>query len=168
MKYRNLFIITAFIAISGIIAIYIFNNKPEKKSKKTESTENQSEFTKNGTLSFIKANTNEKIKTIDIEIAKDDYSREKGLMYRRNMFENQGMLFIFEESSPRYFWMKNTYISLDLIYVDENRKIVSFQKSAVPLSEETLPSYKNAMYVVEVIAGFVDKFNIKEGDIIDF
>ncbi len=84
------------------------------------------------------------------------------------MEEMQGMLFVFEDATPRSFWMKNTYISLDIIYVDADKKIVSIQKSAVPLSEESLPSYKDAMYVVEVNAGFTDKYNIKEGDQISF
>ena len=84
------------------------------------------------------------------------------------MDENQGMLFIFDDSSPRYFWMKNTYISLDIIYIDENFRIVSIQKTALPRSEESLPSEKPAKYVVEVNAGFTDKYKINKGDKISF
>jgi uncharacterized membrane protein (UPF0127 family) len=171
MNKRNFIIlILIFSGIAIIAIIYLSNNYFKKEETKVvEIKKDEPEFVKHGTLQFISINNaNQLIKTIDIEIAKDEYSREKGMMYRRNMMENQGMLFVFEDASPRYFWMKNTYISLDIIYVGKDKKIVSIQKSAVPLSEESLPSYKDAMYVVEVIAGFADKFKINEGDSISF
>ncbi|MFZ4400192.1 MAG: DUF192 domain-containing protein [Bacteroidales bacterium] len=169
MTKKQLFIITALIVISGILAIVYFSGKTKLKPEvsTTPKTE-EAVFTKHGELSFIKAADNKLINTISVEFAKDEYSREKGLMYRRKMDEMQGMLFFFEDNAPRNFWMKNTYISLDIIYIGENKKIVSIQKSAIPLSEESLPSFKDAMYVLEVIAGFTDKYGIKEGDEIQF
>jgi uncharacterized membrane protein (UPF0127 family) len=60
--------------------------------------------------------------------------------------------------------MKNTYISLDIIYIDDHKEIVSVQKYTTPLSEESLPSFKKAQYVLEVNAGFFDKYHISYGD----
>lgn len=169
MNKRNIIILIIILIIAIIAAIYLINHSSTTEKKNTtEIIESKSDFVKQGSLSFIRFADNQTIKTIAIEIAKDEYSREKGLMYRRSMDESQGMLFVFEDASPRYFWMKNTYISLDIIYVGADKHIVSIQKSAIPLSEESLPSNKDAMYVVEVNAGFVDKYGIKEGDGISF
>jgi uncharacterized membrane protein (UPF0127 family) len=84
------------------------------------------------------------------------------------MSDEQGMLFIFSEAAEQSFWMKDTYISLDIIYVDDKKEIVSIQKYTTPQSEESLPSYKKAQYVVEVNAGFCDKYHIAFGDRIAF
>ncbi len=89
-------------------------------------------------------------------------------MYRTSMEENQGMLFIFSAEFPRNFYMKNTYIPLDIIYLDQHKKIVSFQENAVPLNEEGLPSEIPAMYVLEVNAGMAEKWLLEIGDTISF
>ena len=125
-------------------------------------------FTKEGELTFLSKPGRKKIIHIDIEIAGNDYEREKGLMYRHSLPDNAGMLFIFEQSGPLSFWMRNTYISLDIIFADENRQIVTIQKNAKPLSYVQIPSKMNAKYVVEVNAGFCDKYGIAVGDYISF
>ncbi|RAJ08406.1 hypothetical protein LX64_01057 [Chitinophaga skermanii] len=125
-------------------------------------------FKKQGELWFISKQNNDTIRKIDIEVARTDEERAKGLMYRRSMEETQGMLFIFDVAEEQSFWMKNTYISLDLLYIGENKEIVSIQKYATPLSEDGLPSYKKALYVVEVVGGYCDKYHITYGDKIDF
>lgn len=170
MKIKLKIILSLFILIIIVFA-YVFLKKDKNDNAKIQEIEvvkDENVFQKHGELKFIAEESDKIIKQIDIEIAKDDFSREKGLMYRRIMAENQGMLFIFDNEEPRYFWMKNTYISLDIIYVSKDKKVVSIQKSAVPLSEESLPSYKPAQYVVEVNAGFTDKYGVKEGVKIDF
>ena len=165
MKKKQIMIIIAIILVIVVIAIPYLMNKPKEIPKENVSPKQEEPtFTKQGELSFISSTDKKIINTISIEFAKDEYSREKGLMYRRNMDEKQGMLFLFEDAAPRSFWMKNTYISLDIIYIGADKKIVSIQKSAIPLSEESLPSYKDAMYVLEVNSGFTDKYKIKEGD----
>jgi uncharacterized membrane protein (UPF0127 family) len=125
-------------------------------------------FTKQGELSFLRQGTGEKIAQIDIEIADTPAKRTLGLMYRRSLPQDAGMLFIFESSGPLSFWMKNTYIPLDMIFADEGKTIVSIAKNTVPLSEALIPSGKNAMYVVEVNAGFCDKHGIRTSDLISF
>jgi len=123
-------------------------------------------FVKEGELYFI--SNKDTLKKINIEIAEKPEEREQGLMYRKSMDEFNGMLFIFEKSEPQNFWMKNTIIPLDIIYINENKEIVTIQENTVPYSEEAIPSYKNSMYVVEVNAGFCGKFRIKEKDVISF
>ncbi|GAA0559548.1 DUF192 domain-containing protein [Chitinophaga japonensis] len=130
--------------------------------------DNGPQFKKEGELYFISKTSQDTIRKINIELAESDDERAQGLMNRKSMTDDQGMLFIFSEAEEQSFWMKNTYISLDIIYVDENKEIVSIQKYATPLSEESLPSFKKAMYVVEVNAGFCDKYHIAYGDRIAF
>jgi uncharacterized membrane protein (UPF0127 family) len=125
-------------------------------------------FTKEGELTFLSKTGKKKILHIDIEIAGNDYEREKGLMYRHSLPDNAGMLFIFEQSGPLSFWMRNTYIPLDIIFADENRQIVTIQKNTKPLSYAQIPSKRNSKYVVEVNAGFCDKYGIVIGDFITF
>ncbi|MGH2575768.1 MAG: DUF192 domain-containing protein, partial [Ignavibacteria bacterium] len=105
---------------------------------------------------------------IDVEIAETDEKRYRGLMYREKIEENQGMLFIFQDEEEQSFYMKNTIISLDIIFINSKKKIVKIHKNAIPLKTNSLPSGKPALYVVEVNAGFTDKYNIKEGDFIDW
>lgn len=125
-------------------------------------------FSKEGELYFISKANNDTIRKIDVELAETDEERAKGLMDRKSMSDDQGMLFIFPTAEEQSFWMKNTYISLDIIYVGEDKEIVSVRKYATPLSEESLPSFKKAMYVVEVTAGFCDKYHVAYGDKIAF
>ena len=125
-------------------------------------------FKKEGELTLFRKNTDSIIKIVDIEIASNNYERETGLMYRKSMKDNQGMLFVFEDSKPRYFYMKNTYIPLDLIYLGTDKTIVSFQENAIPLNEKSLPSYENAKYVLELNAGLVEKWNLQLGDSISY
>jgi len=126
------------------------------------------QFVKNGELVIINKNKKDTLKKINIEIADNPEKREQGLMYRKTMNESNGMLFIFEKSEPQNFWMKNTILPLDIIFINENKEIVTIQQNTIPFSEESIPSYKNSMFVLEVNAGFCGKFSIKEGDLISF
>jgi uncharacterized membrane protein (UPF0127 family) len=123
-------------------------------------------ITKEGEVTFLK--DGKTFRKIDVEIAENDTDRQKGLMFRPYLSDSVGMLFVFEEPTPQSFWMKNTMISLDIIYVDQNKKIVSIQKKAKPYSEESLPSFGDAQYVVEVNGGYCDKYGIQVGDTIVF
>ncbi|WP_046744957.1 DUF192 domain-containing protein [Kordia zhangzhouensis] len=148
-----------------LVALVIFscaNSDKDKKIKTVEFT-----FTKEGQLTLSKASGNDII-TLDIEFAETPYERETGLMHRSSMKNNQGMLFIFSEEYPRSFYMKNTLIPLDIIYIDADKKIVSFQENAKPLDETGLPSKVPAMYVLEVNAGLAQKWLLEIGDTITF
>ena len=104
------------------------------------------------------------IQHLKLEIADDEYQRETGLMYRESMETDQGMLFVFENEEPRGFHMKNTYISLDLLFLDSQNKIVSISKNAQPRSLETIPSEVPAQYVLEINGGLSDQWNLAVGD----
>ncbi|TVZ10552.1 hypothetical protein JM80_3104 [Cellulophaga sp. RHA_52] len=125
-------------------------------------------FTKEGTLTITKSTNNSKALTLDIEIAETDYETQTGLMERTSMKENQGMLFIFPDSRMHSFYMKNTKIALDIIYIDENLRIASFQENAKPLDETGLSSKVPVMYVLEINAGLSEKYMLEVGDKIDF
>ncbi|SDS75498.1 DUF192 domain-containing protein [Winogradskyella sediminis] len=125
-------------------------------------------FKKEGTLTLKKADSDAIIKTIDIEIADDEYTTQTGLMYRTKLETNHGMLFIFPNVQMRSFYMKNTKIPLDIIYIAEDLTIVSFQKNAKPMDETSLPSEAPAKYVLEINGGLSDAWQLEIGDKISF
>ena len=120
-------------------------------------------FTKEGELTFTDSLGTLKTK-IDLEIADNDYERQLGLMNRKEMNENEGMLFIFPMQGNQSFWMRNTLISLDMIFVNDQKQIVTIQKNTKILSDQSYPATQPSIYVVEVLAGFTDKHNIRVGD----
>jgi len=124
-------------------------------------------FRKDGSLSIMLTGNPSPI-MLDIEVADDDGERMRGLMDRQNLPDNAGMLFIFPDEEPRSFWMKNTLISLDIIYINSRKEIVSIQKYTQPRSTYSIPSEKPATYVLEVNAGFTDNHGINPGDKIEF
>ena len=120
-------------------------------------------FKKEGELTFVDSTGNPIIK-IDIEIADNDYERQLGLMNRESMEEMQGMLFIFPEERFQSFWMMNTLFSLDILFINSQKEIVTIHKNTKPLSEQSYPSSEPAIYVLEVNAGFCERHNVKLGD----
>ena len=109
---------------------------------------------------------------INIEIAKKHVERIRGLQFRESMREDSGMLFIFEESRRHRFWMKDTLIPLDIIWMDQDKRIVHIEHSVPPCPLNTsCPSYtptNPALYVLEVNAGIAKKIGFKEGIKLDF
>ncbi len=168
-KKRNVFITIAAFIILTFMAVLIIIPSKKKNNKKhpvTTTTNNEPVFRKDGELTFV--HNNKTLHTISIEIADDDAERTQGLMYRQGMPDSCGMLFIFEEMQPLSFWMKNTRFSLDIIYVNKDFRIVSIAENTVPFSEMSIPSGKDAMYVVEVNAGFCENKSIVVGNKITF
>lgn len=142
-------------------------NERRKDRDRPAGTAKAPEFRKDGTLSFFVSQTRDTV-TIDIEVADHQEEIMRGLMYRPQMDEYRGMLFVFPGEEQRSFWMKNTYISLDILFVDNDRKIVKVQESTQPLSTEAVLSYRPAKYVIEVNAGFAARHGIREGDKVSF
>ena len=119
-------------------------------------------FTKEADLAFI--NGNDTIVNLDIELAESAYEQQTGLMHRPSMELSQGMLFIYEDERPRpSFYMKNTQMALDLIYIDKSKKVVEINKNTKPYDETPIRATQPAQYVLEVNAGFADKYNITTG-----
>ncbi|MFH1460234.1 MAG: DUF192 domain-containing protein [Candidatus Omnitrophota bacterium] len=102
------------------------------------------------------------------EKAKTLSARRQGLQYRKSMPQNQGMLFFFENEGCHNFWMKNTYLALDIAFIDKNKKILDIQQM-VPLRDDLRYSIKEPYkYVLEMNAGWFKKHNISPGDKLSF
>jgi YVTN family beta-propeller protein len=106
-----------------------------------------------------------------VDVANDPEEQSRGLMFRKSMEWNNGMLFVYEDVKYLSFWMKNTYIPLDMIFVDKDLRIVDIKEDVqpCPLQEDICPSYPSkqpAKYVLEVNAGFVQQNGITVGDIL--
>jgi uncharacterized membrane protein (UPF0127 family) len=139
----------------------------EQNTGNKKVTPSEITFTKEGTLTIIKEDGSP-LRTIDIEIADDDYQRETGLMHRASMLDTQGMLFVFDEEDFRGFYMKNTLISLDIIYIDASGKMISFAEQTKPMDETTLPSQLPAKYVLELNGGLSEDWVLEVGDRIEW
>lgn len=161
-QWLKLFVISSF----GISCFSSISCKEKNQNTTVKSA--TISFKKEGELKINKATTDSIITTLNIEIADDDYSTQTGLMYRKSMESNQGMLFIFPDSDYRSFYMKNTEISLDIIYISQDKQIVSIQKNAKPMDETSLPSEAPAKYVLEVNAGLSDTWGLEKGDTIEY
>ena len=128
----------------------------------TDVPEEMIPFRVDGTLDLVRGT--DVLLTLDIEIAESDSATVRGMMQRTSFPPNSGMLFLFEEEELRGFWMGNTPLSLDLLFISADSQIVSFTKYAPPFSTETIPSKAPSQFVLEVPAGFVDSNGIVEGD----
>lgn len=99
-----------------------------------------------------------------VELATTDAERSQGLMYRKELPEGQGMLFDFQRDQEVAFWMKNTYIPLDMIFIRSDGRIMRIAENTEPLSEKLVPSNAAVRGVLEVIAGTTRKLGIAVGD----
>ncbi len=104
------------------------------------------------------------VHVFSVEIADSEAAREKGLMFRKKLPEGQGMLFNFHREQNVTFWMQNTYIPLDMIFIRANGQILRIAENTEPLSTELIPSGGPVLAVLEVIAGTASKFGIAPGD----
>jgi len=108
---------------------------------------------------------------IQIERAATPQQQAQGLMFRESLSKNSGMLFLFPDQKPRSFWMKNTLIPLDLVWIDESKTIVGVTENAVPCKEgpcKTYPSNLAVKYVLEINAKSSSQFGLKTGQKVDF
>ncbi|WP_299320729.1 DUF192 domain-containing protein [uncultured Maribacter sp.] len=148
-----------------VVALLLFSCKEE--SKKTIATQSI-DFTNEGDLSIF-LNSSDTVKTkFNIEFAETDYETQTGLMYRKGMDSNQGMLFIFPDERVHSFYMKNTEFPLDIIYIKEDLRIASFQENAQPLNETGLTSQVPIKYVLEINGGLAQELGLSIGDSISF
>ncbi len=105
-------------------------------------------------------------KAFHVEIAATEAQREQGLMYRPMMAADAGMVFLYDRPQQVAFWMKNTVIPLDMLFIGGNGRIVSIHERAVPFSEETIASGPDAQDVLEVNGGTVARLGIQVGDLV--
>lgn len=166
-KLRSILIIGALLCfVAAFVLPDFLSMNSGTNSVEPSGTVAEPPFTKHGTLSFLHSDST--ATTIDIEIVEDDFHRSRGLMYRRNMDENRGMLFVFESERPLSFWMKNTHIPLDMVFVDEEMRIVNIHENTEPLQEIHYRSTAPARYCIEVNAFFCQTHGIKAGDVVAF
>jgi uncharacterized membrane protein (UPF0127 family) len=104
------------------------------------------------------------VRAFTVELATNDAERERGLMYRKELPEGRGMLFDFQHDRPVAFWMRNTYIPLDMIFIRGDGRILRIAENTVPESERLVPSGGPVRAVLEVVAGTAKKFGIQPGD----
>ena len=102
--------------------------------------------------------------TFVVEVAKTIEERRSGLMYRKKLLNNEGMLFVFPQERIIQLWMKNTYIPLDVIFISENKVIVDIKRNMKRLSETIVRSKVKSRYALEFNAGLINKLDIKIGD----
>ncbi|MBI1933599.1 MAG: DUF192 domain-containing protein [Ignavibacteriales bacterium] len=162
----NVYKILVVVIIIAFIILLLSNLlKPKAHINPSHAANNEEtyKFKKEGELTFQKKDGNF-VSTIDVEFADNEIERATGLMFRKEMNENQGMLFVFPTEEFQSFYMKNTILPLDIIYVNKNLEIVTIFNHTTPFSLESLPSTGPAQYVVEVNAEYTKKHNIVVGD----
>jgi uncharacterized protein len=104
------------------------------------------------------------VHAFDVRLATNDAERERGLMFVKSLPEGQGMLFDFKRDQPVSFWMHNTYIPLDMMFIAGDGRIMHIVENAKPLSDDLIPSQYPVRAVLEVIGGTAEKLGIKTGD----
>lgn len=139
------------------------NPTAEQVAEKVVKNENLPEKT----LTVIRADGAKK--DFFVEIADNDLTRKIGLMNRDSLAADRGMLFVFSKSGMMNFWMKNTKIPLDMVFIDDNRKISHIVSNAQPCVSDDCPLYNSkfpARYVVELAAGVAENAGLKKGDLV--
>ena len=114
-----------------------------------------------GTLEIV---TKSGVRPFSVELAVTDEERAKGLMFRKEVPEGYGMLFDFKQDQMVTMWMKNTYVSLDMIFIKHDGRIARIAENTKVLSEDIIPSGQPVRAVLEVVAGTAKKFGIAPGD----
>lgn len=110
-----------------------------------------------------------KEKCFQVEIANSPETRETGLMFREALEDDAGMLFIFPQEGLYSFWMKNTKIALDIVWIDSNSKVIFINRDTQPCQEEQCPTitpHERAKYVLEIKAGKTREIGLNNGDIL--
>ena len=104
------------------------------------------------------------VQVFSVEMATTEQEKETGLMYRKELADGKGMLFDFSPEQEVSMWMKNTYISLDMIFIRADGRILRIAENTEPMSTRIIPSRGLAKGVLEVIAGTAKKYGIEPGD----
>lgn len=148
-----------------LIFMIVFSLPNFFNNKKANVDENQPDYLKSLNKSYVNIGNIQ----VKVYLAKNDLERGRGLSYTKALLEDEGMLFVFDKSDIYQFWMKGMNYPLDIIWINDQKRIIHIEHS---LSPETFPnlfsSESPALYVLEVNAGFCEKHQIKIGDIVSF
>ena len=115
-------------------------------------------------LEPLQVRTDRGVSSFQVEIADSEMEREYGLMCRRALAADRGMLFLFAKATPQMFWMRNTLIPLDIIYIGADGRVVSISRNVQPLDESGAPSAGPAKFVLELAAGRAAQIGLLPGD----
>ncbi len=105
---------------------------------------------------------------VPVEVARTPEQRSTGLMYRRSLKPGRGMLFVFDKASVRSFWMKNTYVPLDIVFIGPDKRVAGVVENAKPLSTEPRRVPAPSRWVLEVAAGQSAARGLRKGDRVYF
>ena len=157
MKKYYLVIILIILVIGTLIGLFILNSNQSN----VQSDQSKLQALTDSSKVSVKINNS----TLKLEVARSEQKREEGLMNIKKMQDNSGMIFIFEDEQIRTFWMKNTYISIDIIFLDKDLKIVKIFENTKPLqTSEIYSSDYPSQFVIEANSGWVEKHNLKVSD----
>jgi uncharacterized protein len=154
-----MFRLTILLPISILFFVSACNGETEIE-RTAERETRQLEYTLS--VEFIDSQ-GEVVSVIEAAVADDDASRTEGLMDVHDLPDNAGMIFIFEGEQERSFWMANTPLPLDIIFVNADMEIVRIHRNTSPYSQENILSEAPAKYAVEVNAGYTMRHDITEG-----
>ena len=135
-----------------------------KFSKSSSKNTFEPTFLKEG-IGYFSNELGDTIAEFQIELAESNKEIQIGMMWRKSMSKEMGMLFLMPEEKIQSFWMKNTYIPLDIIYINSERRVVSIIDNAKPMSEKPLPSMEPANSILEVSGGTCAKLGIQHGNL---
>ena len=110
----------------------------------------------------------QKLISFEVEVANTKKQIRKGLQHRESLPKKKGMLFIFPTLKPHAFWMLNTKISLDILFIDDQYRIVHIVKNTIPLKQKDIGRFVPSLYVLEINAGLSDEYGIELGDLVLF
>ena len=106
-----------------------------------------------------------------VEVADDSEERKQGLMHRESLGEDRGMIFVYDNERKVAFWMKNTLIPLDMIFLDDDFEVIDYFTDVPPCEADPCPHYipkQNAKYIIELNAGKISEIDLKRGDLVDY
>jgi Uncharacterized conserved protein len=162
-----------FIAALLLIAVGIWlfwpaeeGLNPNQSAPKLGVPEVEPRFTAEGEFYFLDSTGQDTLIELAIELAERPDEIQYGMMYRKKMDPLTGMLFLMGQERPQSFYMKNTYVPLDIIYINDAMQVVSIIEQAEPLNEKSLPSEGPASLVLEVPGGFSAAHQIQKGQLV--
>ncbi|HEY4118295.1 MAG TPA: DUF192 domain-containing protein, partial [Byssovorax sp.] len=109
-----------------------------------------------------------KDETVNVEVTENDHDRQRGLMFRRSMPEDHGMIFLFPTKEDHSFWMHNTCIPLDMLYIDDDGLVVGIEENTPTMSDDTFSVGCSSKYVLELNAGWCRRHGVVAGQKVRF
>ena len=149
--------LAALLAVSVFSSLLLLGCADDGQS----GTDDLRSFQNEGTLAFYAPN-GDTLKTITIDIADTDAERRRGLMRQRTLGYDRGMLFVFDTAARGSMWMKNTPLPLDIVFVAPDSQVINIARRTTPFSEEKITPAAPRKFVVEVRAGFADRFGLTD------